>query len=111
MKDLGQNFLTIKHCEPLFNTSIVICSQTAIWARLPELPIEFYDPILLKHIGKKLGLVLKVDAHPNDAVRGQYARICVQVNIGKPLKQVVHIGYHSQLVIYEGMNMICFELW
>lgn len=39
---------------------------------------------------------------------GQYAHICVQVNIGKSLKKVVHIGYHSQLVIYEGLNMVCF---
>lgn len=86
---IGQNFLTIRRWEPLFNAYTAVCSQTAIQARLPELPAEFYDSILLKRIGKKLGIVLKVDDHANDAVRGQYARICVQVNIDKSLKQVL----------------------
>lgn len=55
-----------------------------IWARLPGLPAEYYDPQLLKKMGKKLGIILKIDAHANDALRGQYAHICVQVNIDKP---------------------------
>lgn len=105
---LGQNFLTIRRWEPKFYATTTVCSQTAIWARLPGLPAEYYDPVLLKKMGEKLGTVLKIDAHTNDALRGQYACISVQVNLNQPLKTLVHISYLSQLVIYEGLNMICF---
>lgn len=90
---LGQNFLTIRRWEPKFYATTTVCSQTAIWARLPGLPAEYYDPVLLKKMGEKLGTVLKIDAHTNDALRGQYACICVQVNINQPLKTSVHISY------------------
>lgn len=84
------------------------CKQTAIWAQLSKLPPEFYDAEILRKIGNKLGIILKVDAHTNDALRGQYARICVQVCTDNALKTRVYIGHHTQLVIYEGLNMICF---
>lgn len=45
--------------------------------------------------------MLKIDAHANDILRGQYARICVQINIDKQLKTIVHIGYHAQNHVKE----------
>ena len=41
------------------------------------LPIEYYHPEFLKHVGKKLGKLLKVDAITSAAIRGRYARVCV----------------------------------
>lgn len=69
MKNHGQKFLTIRRWELHFNAYTTICSQTTIWARLPNLPSEYYDPKLLKWMGEKLDTVLKVDAHTNDAIR------------------------------------------
>lgn len=91
---IGQNFFTIRLWEPKFWATADECKQTAIWARLPQLPLEFYEPSLLQKMGEMLGIVLKVDACTNDALRGQYARICVQVNVEKTLKTVIHIGPH-----------------
>lgn len=91
----GQHFLIIRRWEPKFCASTAICSQTEIWACLPGLLTEYYDPLLLKKMGEKLGTVLKIDAHADDALRGQYVCICVQVNIDKPLKTLLHISYPS----------------
>ncbi len=41
-------------------------TTTAVWARLPELPIELYDSRLLTRIGNQLGTLLKIDAHTMD---------------------------------------------
>lgn len=48
----------------------------------PETEIRFVSYI--KNIGTKLGTLLKIDTHINDTLRGQYARLYVQVNIDKP---------------------------
>ena len=45
------------------------------------LPIEYYHPEFLKHVGKKLGKLLKVDAITSAAIRGRYASVCDQINM------------------------------
>lgn len=40
--------------------------------------------------------------------RGRFARICVQINVEKPLIKTVKIGKMAQVVQYEGINDICF---
>ena len=80
----------------------------AVWIRLPGLPIEFYEPTILKKIGRAIGLVLRIDSYTANGVRGRFARLCVQVNIEQPLINTVKIGKMVQLVQYEGINMLCF---
>lgn len=77
--------LSIRKWEPKFNSNKADCKITAIWARLPLLPLEFYDHKVLQQIGNTMGDIIKIDAHTNHAIRGQFARICVQVAVDKPL--------------------------
>lgn len=51
---------------------------------------------------------MKIDTHACDALRGRYARICVQVSIDKPLLTSIFIGHHIQRILCEGFNQICF---
>ena len=69
-----------------------------VWARLPKLPIEFYDPTSLLKIGKAIGLVLRIDSHTVNGARGRFARLCVQVNLDKPLIRTVYIGKLAQSI-------------
>ncbi|GKV25513.1 hypothetical protein SLEP1_g34945 [Rubroshorea leprosula] len=106
---VGPYYLTIRRWEPNFNPAKATFSTTVIWARLPELPTEFYDPETLIRIGNKIGNLLRVDAHTIHHTRGQYARLCVQVDINKPLITHVRIGKHKQRVLYEGIQTLCFK--
>lgn len=81
----------------------------AVWVRFNELPIEYYDGKVLRQIGKALGTVLRVDTHTATEARGRYARLCVQVDVSKPLITMVRIGQHNQAVVYEGVNKLCFS--
>ena len=81
----------------------------AVWIRLPELPIEYYDPVVLRKIGEAIGTVLRIDAYTANGARGRFARLCVQVNLDKPLIKTVKIGRLAQIVLYEGLNSLCFE--
>nr|XP_016436248.1 PREDICTED: uncharacterized protein LOC107762406 [Nicotiana tabacum] len=40
-------------------------------------------------------------------LQGRYARICIEVPLEKPLKTHVHIGTHKQVLLYEGLNILC----
>ena len=80
----------------------------AVWARLPRLPIEFYDMGVLKEIGNAIGPVLRIDATTTSGTHGRYARICVQVDLAKPLVRRVFIGCFGQEVLYEGISSLCF---
>nr|POE95839.1 hypothetical protein CFP56_75947 [Quercus suber] len=41
--------------------------------------------------------------------RGRYARLCIQLDITKPLINIVLIGRFEQPVVYEGIHRLCFS--
>lgn len=45
---IGNQFLTVRKWEPKFVTSAASQTYSTIWARLPELPTEFYDYDILQ---------------------------------------------------------------
>ena len=106
---IGQQFLTIRLWEPEFKASEASFSSVAVWIRLLELPIEYYDLVMLRKIGEAIGPVLRIDAHTANGARGRFARLCVQVNLDKPLIKTVKIGRLAQIVLYEGLNTLCFK--
>ena len=40
--------------------------------------------------------------------RGRFARVCVQIDVNKPLVSSIKIGRMIQPVQYEGLNSLCF---
>ena len=106
---IGQQFLAIRQWEPEFRASEATFSSVAVWIRLPELPIEYYDPAILRRIGQAIGPVLRIDAHTTCGIRGRFARLCIQVNLDKPLEKSLTIGKRNQAILYKGINSLCFS--
>uniref|UniRef100_A0A2N9FQ21 Reverse transcriptase domain-containing protein n=1 Tax=Fagus sylvatica TaxID=28930 RepID=A0A2N9FQ21_FAGSY len=104
-----QQFLSVRCWSPGFRPSEAKITTTAVWLRLPELPIELYDSGLLRRVGNQLGKLLKIDARTVDSERGRYARLCIQIDLDQPLAPKVRIGHILQRVQYEGISTICFE--
>ncbi|XP_019240757.1 PREDICTED: uncharacterized protein LOC109220746 [Nicotiana attenuata] len=82
---IGNQFLIVRKWEPRFVASKAALTYSAIWARLPELPAEFYDYDILQKTGEKLGQLIRIDACTKSAMRGKYTRLCILVPIVKPL--------------------------
>uniref|UniRef100_A0A2N9H4L7 CCHC-type domain-containing protein n=1 Tax=Fagus sylvatica TaxID=28930 RepID=A0A2N9H4L7_FAGSY len=99
---LGREFLISELLEASVKT-------VAIWVRLPELPMEYYHKDSLLHIGSGLGPVLRVDFNTAAGTRGRFARICVQIDLDKPLARTVRVGKTRLAVIYEGIGLLCFH--
>ncbi|KAE8684360.1 hypothetical protein F3Y22_tig00111132pilonHSYRG00122 [Hibiscus syriacus] len=75
----------------------------------PGLPIEYFDEGILVNIGKLEGAPFKVDYRATWATRGRFARICVEIDLRKPLLSNVRLGKFTFNIEYEGLHMICFK--
>lgn len=64
---------------------------------------------MLLKMGKVIGLVLRIDSNTAMGARGRFARLCVQVNLDKPLHKIMHIDKIVQSILYEGINSLCFS--
>ena len=100
---LGDHFLSIRPWERFFKPSTANISLVAVWIRLYELPIELYETEILREIGESIGKVLRIDTHTAMEARGKYARMCIQIDINKPLIDTILIGWFEQAVNYEGI--------
>lgn len=101
------HFLSVQKWEPNFLASEARVSQTVVWIRLPQLPTEFYNGLILKKIGNKIGRLLKIDACTSSTLRGRYARLCIEMPLEVPVIPFIFIGQHKQVILYEGENFLC----
>lgn len=106
---VGDQYLHVQAWEADFHPHVTQISNTAVWIRLEQLPIEKYHPKFLKHVGNKLGKLLKIDAVTIAATQGQYARLCVQFNIAYPLPKHVKIRAFWQDIVYENLPILCYR--
>lgn len=58
-------------------------------------------------IAKGLGKPVRVDTTTLNFERARYARVCVEVNLKRPLKGTVMINGERYFVSYEGLSSIC----
>lgn len=66
-------------------------SSVALWVRLTELPIEYYDMEALMIIGQTIGNVVRIDTLTTTEARGRYTRLCIQIDIEKLLVNAILI--------------------
>nr|POE76395.1 hypothetical protein CFP56_38023 [Quercus suber] len=71
---IGDHFLSLRPWEPNFKLASANVSFIAVWIRLNELPIEYYNVEALHHIGRAIGNVLGVDTFITFETRGRFAR-------------------------------------
>lgn len=112
-------YLTIQRWKLEFKPFEESIKKIAVWIRIPDLPIEYYEKHFLWKAGDKIGKTLKVDVHiikenqiegeMNSTERGRFARISVEVNLEKKLVPRIKIRNRTYLIEYEGLNLIFFS--
>lgn len=80
---------------------------TPVWVRLSNIPVNFYHKAILMGIARGLGKPIRVDLTTLNFERARFARICVEVNLTKPLKGTIMINGERYFVSYEGLSNIC----
>ncbi|KAI5680550.1 hypothetical protein M9H77_01777 [Catharanthus roseus] len=71
--------------RPNFYPAVALIISTLVWVRFLEVLIEFFNQKFLLRMGNQLGKATKVDRTTTTVLRGQFARVCVEVDFNKPL--------------------------
>lgn len=101
------NYLMVQDWSPNFDPLRDDIVTTPVWVRLTNIPVNYYHRCLLEEIARGLGKLLKVDLNTITFGRGRFARVCIEVNLAKPLKGTVLINGDRYFVAYEGLSKIC----
>ncbi|XP_061344093.1 uncharacterized protein LOC133290057 [Gastrolobium bilobum] len=103
------HYLTIRSWEPDFNPFQAVIARITAWVRLPGFPIEYANTELIKGIGNWLGKFIKVDAATTSLARGRFARICVELDLTKPLSAEYKLEGRLKQVKYERLPLVCYS--
>ncbi|CAL5380125.1 unnamed protein product [Camellia sinensis] len=103
------HYVTVRKWQQDFKSDEPEEDITIIWVQFPTLPIEYYNEKALYHIAKVLGIPLKIDINTAMAARGKYARVCVEMDLRKPLISHFSIGKYTYRIEYEHIHSLCFS--
>ncbi|GAV67194.1 DUF4283 domain-containing protein [Cephalotus follicularis] len=83
-------------------------SLSAMWLRLPELPLPCQNPAILEVIGNSFGRFLRLDEHTKKMKHPMAPRICVEMNLAFKLPEVVVIAIRSEEPFHQKIE---YDLW
>ncbi|CAN1149571.1 hypothetical protein LINPERHAP2_LOCUS17092 [Linum perenne] len=77
------------------------------WVRLPKLSIHFFNHTTVNKIGNHIDRTIQMDLATSEGARARYARVCVEVDLAKPLLGKYMIGERVFFVEYESLENVC----
>ncbi|KAL9308483.1 putative transcription factor interactor and regulator CCHC(Zn) family [Arabidopsis thaliana] len=101
------SYLMVRAWSPEFEPMKDEIVTTPVWVRLSNIPLNLYDKSILMKLATGLGKPLKVDEMTLNYERARFARVCVEINLRRPLKGSVVINGERYFVSYEGLTNIC----
>lgn len=105
---IADHYILIQRWRRNFLSSARVEKKVAVWVRIPELPLELYNKKFLTRLGASFGMLLKVDQLTSIHSRGKFARICVEMDLEKPVVPQVRVRGEVLKLEYEGLHTICF---
>ncbi|CAL8997683.1 unnamed protein product, partial [Prunus brigantina] len=105
---IGGQYLIMQKWRSGFCPASAQITRMAAWIRVSALQLECFDVWALKRIGNLLGKLLKIDTLTTSQNRGKFARLCVEIDLTKPLEAFVQINQVWYNIEYEGLPEICY---
>ena len=99
--------MLIRKWRPRFKSTENAFDQIITWARIASLPSEFYEKQFLTKLESGIGKIIKLDTIIGNFERGNYARVCVQIDTNRPLIRTLLIDKDEFAVTYEGLPNFC----
>ncbi|CAN1336485.1 hypothetical protein LINPERPRIM_LOCUS37163 [Linum perenne] len=101
-------YISVSRWSPAFNENEPI-KKILTWASLLKLPIHYFNHIAVNRIGNYIGRTVRIDLATEEGARGSYARVCLEVDLTKPLLGKYLIEDRQLLIEYESLGNICFS--
>lgn len=106
---IADHYLAVCKWYHDFEPAFFSVSRLAVWVRIPNIPMEYYYEDFIRKIGHRIGNPLRVDLTTVAAVRGRFARLCVEVDLTKRLLSKFILRKKVRKIEYEGMHIICYD--
>ncbi|CAL2260727.1 unnamed protein product [Prunus armeniaca] len=105
---VAEQYLVLQKWMPGFYPVTAHITRMAAWIRVSAIQLECFDVWALKRIGNLLGKLLKIDALTTAQNKGKFARLCVELDLTKPLEAFIQINQVWYNIEYEGLPDICY---
>lgn len=103
------HYLIVKEWSPNFDPLEDKEEKLLVWVRLPGIPIEYFHSGFLEKVAEKIGRLVCINEATCVVAKGKYTRMCVEVDITKPLLPKFKIKGRQKKIEYEGIHLICFH--
>ncbi|XP_057443792.1 uncharacterized protein LOC130735941 [Lotus japonicus] len=100
------HYLAVKPWTPDFVAANSTINTIVVWIRIPGLGFQFYGKNILMTLASAVGTPIKVDLNTTYMHRGKFARICVEIDLNKPVLGVVGLEGTWYNVEYEGLHSL-----
>ncbi|KAI9072961.1 hypothetical protein K1719_045090 [Acacia pycnantha] len=104
---INDAYLNVSRWRPDFNPKNERIASVVAWVRLPDLPAPLFDKKFLLNLGNVIGKAIKLDIHTAQRARGKFARMCVELDLTKPLVPEFEVEGQVLNVVYESMGLLC----
>lgn len=73
-------------------------SFTAVWVKMSNLPLHYFNESALHRLGSLLGTILKIPSSTVNLRQHSYAKACSEMDVSKPFVESLWIGAESRLL-------------
>ncbi|CAN1129680.1 hypothetical protein LINPERHAP2_LOCUS5370 [Linum perenne] len=100
-------YISVARWSPSFNDEEPL-KTIMTWVRLPKLPIQYFNHVAVNRIGNYIGRTIRMDLATSEGARARYARVCVEIDLSKPLLGKFSIEDREFHIVYESLENMCF---
>lgn len=104
---IGGHYLVIQQWQPDLFANDKIIDRMTVWIRIKSLALEYMNTAFLRKFGNEMGNLFKIDMNTADQARDRFARLCVEIDLNKPLKTYLRKKNRWFKLEYEGLSMVC----
>ncbi|CAN0857464.1 hypothetical protein LINGRAHAP2_LOCUS6757 [Linum grandiflorum] len=101
------SYVMLRQWTPQFIPAEASLDILVTWIRIVGLPLEYYNDDGIFAITKKVGAPIRIDRQTSLVSRGKFARVCVELDLSRPLIPEVGVDGKWLQVEYEGIPKIC----
>ncbi|KAI9105088.1 hypothetical protein K1719_022804 [Acacia pycnantha] len=107
LDDYMDAYLNVARWRPDFYPKNTRIESVVAWVCLPDLPAPLFDKKFLLNLGNVIGKAIRLDIHTAQRARGKFTRMCVELDLTKPLIPEFNVEGQNLSVVYESLGMLC----
>ncbi|KAI9116643.1 hypothetical protein K1719_012301 [Acacia pycnantha] len=104
---ISDAYLSVACWRPEFSPKNEKIDYVVAWVRFPDLPSPLFDKKFLLNLGNSIGKAIRLDVHTTQRKRGRFARMCVELDLNKPLVPDFNVEGQILSVVYESLGLLC----